>query len=166
MNVVEATHIRLLRGTSFASFICKNLFIYLYKNKFLGEKLKKCRFFLQVYLRNSFKVQWISIFRRLHRKKKNLVKKLEIQLIVFMIMLTRSSERIFNPSRCTVISLIKLWNKTLAKLITYGLVLFLKYVYGYVSKNVNELFRTLNRARDQWFSLKCASFIPPDHLYI
>ena len=35
------------------------------------------------------------------KKKLFLVKKLEIPVIIFMIMLIRSSERIFNPSRYT-----------------------------------------------------------------
>ena len=52
-----------------------------------------------------------------------------------------------------------MWYKTLANLITYGMVLFIKYVYGYESKNFIELFRRLNRVRDLRFSLKCASFI-------
>ena len=59
-----------------------------------------------------------------------------------------------------------MWDKALAKLITYGVVLFLKYVSRHVSKNVTELFRILNRARDLQFSLKCASILPPDQFYI
>ena len=58
-----------------------------------------------------------------------------------------------------------LWDETIAKLFTYGVVLFMKK--RYVSKNVTELFRRLNRARELRFSLKCASFLPPDHfLYL
>ena len=38
--------------------------------------------------------------------------------------------------------------------------------YGYVSKNVTEIFRRLNRARDLQFSIKCSSFLPFDHFYI
>ena len=47
-------------------------------------------------------------------------------------------------------------NKTLAKLNMHGVVIFLKK--GYVSKNVTELIRTLNRARDLRFSLNVRLF--------
>ena len=55
----------------------------------------------------------------------------------------------------------------LKQIIKYGVVLFLKYAYVYVrtgmcQKNVTELFRRLNGARDLRFSLKCASFLPSD----
>ena len=56
------------------------------------------------------------------------------------------------------------WNEILTKLITYGVVLFLKK--GYMWKNVTEWFRRLNRARDLRFSLKCASFLHLDHFFI
>ena len=74
-------------------------------------------FFFAVFFRNKFKVHWFRNFKWLHRKNhfsfyfqkyimliKNsffLVKKLEIQVNVFMIMFSRSLERIFNPMRYT-----------------------------------------------------------------
>ena len=72
---------------------------------------------LPFFIRNTSKVQWSCKFRWLHRRinikiyqttnrfelnKKQifLVKKRDNQIIVLMIMLTRSSERIFNLMRC------------------------------------------------------------------
>ena len=43
------------------------------------------------------------------------------------------------------------WNKTLANLITYGVVYFFKYVYGCVSKNVTELL-------GDWIELETCGF--------
>ena len=40
-----------------------------------------------------------------------------------------------------------------------------KLAGGFISE-VRVCVRKLNRARDQRFSLKCASFLPPDHFYI
>ena len=84
--------------------------------------MKNSRFFFAVFFsRNNSKFQWFCKFRWLDRKKshqsstsfysttdiklikKNFfqVKKWEIQVVIFMIRLTRSSKRIFNPMRYT-----------------------------------------------------------------
>ena len=63
-------------------------------------------------------------------------------------------------------------NKTLAKLITYGVVLFLKYVFVYGTTGIRQktlpscLGDSIELYRDLRFSLHFPSFRSSDHFYI
>ena len=94
-------------------FKIQNIF-FIFKNTFLGEKLSaifciflkllpKCSDYI-----NSVDCIWkiTSKYIRLYpafikKKVLFLMKKLEIQVIISIVILTRSSERVFNPSRYT-----------------------------------------------------------------
>ena len=86
----------------------------IYKNQFLGENLSVfCSFFFELHQKFSTFLNSDDCFEKFTSKFNRLYPVI-IQIMIRIItitMLTRSSERIFNPSCCTIYKYIYIYNK-------------------------------------------------------